>query len=386
MEAALPGVFSLPYAFSRYNVSEETLSKLGLSAEQVSAPGFSLLRTLGFTDDQIEEAGETICGRMTVEGCPLLKPEHLPVFDCANKCGTQGKRYLSPMSHVKMMAAAQPFLSGAISKTVNLPNEATASDIEQVYLEGWKLGLKAVAIYRDGSKLSQPLSSSSKETSGDAGDKEKMNVESMGAPELQRLLEQANARAATLGLIPTLIKRNLPKKRTGFTTESSVGGHKLYLRTGEYADGQLGEIFIDMHKEGAAFRSLLNCLAISVSKGLQYGIPLQEFVETFTFTRFEPNGICDHENVKSATSVVDFIFRVLGMEYLGRTDFVHVKPVKQERAPQPTLPGLDEAQGAGTFYSNLMGDAPACSTCGHTTVRNGTCYRCLNCGTSMGCS
>lgn len=195
-------------------------------------------------------------------------------------------------------------------------------------------------------------------------------------------------------MIPKPRRRALPKKRAGFTVEGKVGGHKIYVRTGEHEDGQLGEIFIDMHKEGAAFRSLLNCLAISVSKGLQYGVPLQEFVDTFIFTRFEPNGMCDHENVKSATSVVDFVFRVLGMEYLGRTDFVHVKPVKLERGPQPTLPGLEKletkeeesAGGADSLYANLMGDAPACSTCGHTTVRNGSCYRCLNCGQSMGCS
>jgi len=194
-------------------------------------------------------------------------------------------------------------------------------------------------------------------------------------------------------------RRPLPKKRSGFTVEAKVGGQKVYVRTGEYSDGRLGEIFIDMHKEGAAFRSMLSCLAIAISKGLQYGVPLDEFVETFTFTRFEPNGMVDHENIKSATSVVDFVFRLLGMEYLGRTDFVHVKPVKQERGPQPTLPGLGEperledpdsvsgsAGGADELYSNLMGDAPACTTCGHTTVRNGACYRCLNCGNSMGCS
>jgi ribonucleoside-diphosphate reductase alpha chain len=224
-------------------------------------------------------------------------------------------------------------------------------------------------------------------------------------------LARALARAEELKVRLAPSRRPLSKKRQGFTVEAKVGGHKVYLRTGEYDDGSLGEIFIDMHKEGAAFRSLLNCLAIAVSKGIQYGVPLEEFVDTFTFTRFEPNGMVDHENIKSATSVVDFVFRVLGMEYNGRTDFVHVKPIKQERAPQPTLPGLDKtlpmaqtsqvkftavnsaaedayssADGANQMYANLMGDAPACSTCGHTTVRNGACYRCLNCGNSMGCS
>ncbi len=393
IEAALPSVFSLEGAFSRYNISEETLRRMGFTPDQMDSPGFSLLHAMGYTSAQIEEAGETICGRMTVEGCPLVKPEHLPVFDCANKCGTRGKRFLSPMSHVKMMAAAQPFLSGAISKTVNLPGEATEDDIESIYLESWKLGLKAVAIYRDGSKLSQPLSSSSKDKqAAEPKSLAEADLSQASSEELEKIIARATARADQLRMIPKPRRRPLAKKRTGFTVEGKVGGHKIYLRTGEYEDGQPGEIFIDMHKEGAAFRSLLNCLAISVSKGLQYGVPLQEFVDTFIFTRFEPNGMCEHENIKSATSVVDFVFRVLGMEYLGRTDFVHVKPVKQERGPEPTLPGIVASsptkalESPDELYANLMGDAPACSTCGHTTVRNGSCYRCLNCGQSMGCS
>ena len=414
VEAALSGTFDLVHAFNRYNVSEETMRKMGFTAEQVSAPGFHLLKEMGFTEAQTDEANEVICGRMTLEGSPIVKHEHLAVFDCANKCGNKGQRFLSAMSHVKMMAAAQPFLSGAISKTVNIPGEATKADVEQIYMEGWKLGLKAIAIYRDGSKMSQPLSSASKDKqAAEPRNLADADLSQISGAELEKIIARATARAEELRMIPKPQKRSLPKKRTGFTVESKVGGQKIYLRTGEYTDGKLGEIFIDMHKEGAAFRSLLNCLAISVSKGLQYGVPLEEFVETFTFTRFEPNGMCDHENVKSATSVVDFVFRVLGMEYLGRTDFVHVKPVKQERGPQPTLPGLDvpkpaevntargadqgkyekveaegydEASGADSLYANLMGDAPACSTCGHTTVRNGACYRCLNCGNSMGCS
>jgi ribonucleoside-diphosphate reductase alpha chain len=408
IEAALTGVFELSFAFNRYNVSEETFKQLGLSTEVCSKPGFNLLEALGFTPAQIEEANVHICGRMTVEDCALVKDEHLPVFDCANKCGKIGQRFLAPMSHIKMMAAAQPFLSGAISKTVNLPNEATREDIKHVYMEGWKLGLKAIAVYRDGSKMSQPLSSSS---SKEKEKKEPANLSEVDWTkvdplELEKLLARAMARAEELKVRPAPSRRPLPKKRQGFTVEAKVGGHKVYLRTGEYEDGSLGEIFIDMHKEGAAFRSLLNCLAIAVSKGIQYGVPLDEFVDTFTFTRFEPNGMVDHENIKTATSVVDFVFRVLGMEYNGRTDFVHVKPIKQERAPQPTLPGLSDVapakakfvaveksedsyqgtDGANQMYANLMGDAPACSTCGHTTVRNGACYRCMNCGNSMGCS
>ncbi|MGZ3658179.1 MAG: adenosylcobalamin-dependent ribonucleoside-diphosphate reductase, partial [Bdellovibrionota bacterium] len=407
IEAALHGTFELAHAFNRFNVSEDTLKKLGLSPELVASPNFNLLQSIGFTAAQIDEANEVICGRMTVEGCPILKPEHLPVFDCANKCGKKGVRFLSPMSHIKMMAAAQPFLSGAISKTVNVPNEATEADIEQIYMEGWKLGLKAIAVYRDGSKNSQPLSSSSKETKEQEAPRSlaEADISQIKPEDLERIIAKALARAEELRMIPKMKRRPLPKKRNGFTVEAKVGGQKVYVRTGEYADGRLGEIFIDMHKEGAAFRSMLSCLAIAISKGLQYGVPLEEFVETFTFTRFEPNGMVDHENIKSATSVVDFVFRVLGMEYLGRTDFVHVKPVKQDRGPQPTLPGLapvaspaaepaaevkfeaiEEGDAPDQLYANLMGDAPACSTCGHTTVRNGACYRCLNCGNSMGCS
>jgi ribonucleoside-diphosphate reductase alpha chain len=411
IEASLPGTFDLTHAFNRYNISEDTLKKLGLTPEQVAAPGFNLLRTIGFTEAQIAEANEVICGCMTVEGCPILKPEHLAVFDCANKCGTKGVRFLSPMSHVKMMAAAQPFLSGAISKTVNLPNDATVEEIERIYMEGWKLGLKAIAVYRDGSKNSQPLSSSSEKKErgeGDSIDQQprslaEADISQIRPEDLERIIAKALSRAEELRMIPKMKRRPLPKKRAGFTVEAKVGGQKVYVRTGEYADGRLGEIFIDMHKEGAAFRSMLSCLAIAISKGLQYGVPLEEFVETFVFTRFEPNGMVDHENIKSATSVVDFVFRLLGMEYLGRTDFVHVKPVKQDRGPQPTLPGLETPSAEVKFekidtdeehaddapdqlYSNLMGDAPACTTCGHTTVRNGACYRCLNCGNSMGCS
>jgi ribonucleoside-diphosphate reductase alpha chain len=256
------------------------------------------------------------------------------------------------------MAAAQPFLSGAISKTVNLPNEATVEDIKGVFTEAWKLGLKAVAVYRDGSKLSQPLSTAKS----------------------ARTEQKAEAK---------LERRLLSRKRKGFTVESRIGGQKIYVRTGEYEDGTLGEVFIDMHKEGAAFRSLLNCLAIAVSKGLQYGVPLQEYVDTFTFTRFEPNGMVEHDNIKSATSVVDFVFRLLGMEYLGLTDFLHVKPSAADGKAAKTKASEGEAvnsAAADQLYGQLMGDAPACTTCGHTTVRNGTCYRCLNCGTSMGCS
>lgn len=387
IEASLPRAFNLAGAFSRYNISDKTLRDIGLSEPDLSNPKFSLLETLGFTAPQIEEAEAYLCGQLTVEGCKELKPEHLPVFDCANVCGRHGKRFLSPLSHIRMMAAAQPFLSGAISKTVNLPNNATREDIEKIYLEGWKLGLKAIAVYRDGSKMSQPLSSQAEKA-----DTEEISedLSQASAQQIERILPKVLTRAEQLGIHPGAKRRTLPKKRQGFTVEAKVGGQKIYVRTGEFEDGGLAEIFLDMHKEGAAFRSMLNCLAIAVSKGLQHGIPLEEFVESFTFTRFEPNGVVDHENIKSATSVVDFVFRLLGMEYLGRTDFVHIMPKIAAKHTTPGVPaapnGASEPSGAQAQASLLMGDAPACTSCGHTTVRNGACYRCLNCGTSLGCS
>ncbi len=384
VEAVLLTVFDLPFAFTRWTLGEETLKRLGFQPEQYNDPKFNLLEALGFSAAEIDEAGNVICGVMTIEGASHLKPEHLPVFDCANKCGKHGKRFLEPMSHVRMMAAAQPFISGAISKTINLPHEITVEEIEKLYIESWRLGLKAVALYRDGSKASQPLNS----TSGDASKKDAAHP-------------------------PMLKRRRLPKKRTGFTQEARVGGQKVYLRTGEYEDRALGEIFIDMHKEGAAFRSMMNCFAIAVSLGLQYGVPLDEYVNVFTFTRFEPQGTVDHPNVKYATSIVDYIFRVLGMEYLGRTDFVQVPPEQKEAAAPAETPKPPKANGQGKanggthlvppkiayrrenmkplseldeHLSQMMGDAPFCDHCGHVTVRSGSCYKCLNCGNSMGCS
>lgn len=355
------------------------------------------LKTKGLSGEQISRAVIYIGGAQTVEGTHLLKEEHLAVFDCANKCGI-GKRFIDPMGHVKMMAATQPFLSGAISKTVNIPNEATVDDIKKIYLEAWRMGLKAIALYRDGSKFSQPLTSKSSGSKTPEGEEPMIT-----RAELDRMLKEAmdeSARELRRGQ-----KKHIPHKRRGFTQEAIVGGHKIYFRTGEYEDGQLGEIFIDMFKEGAAYRSLLNCFAVAVSMGLQYGVPLEKFVEKFTFTRFEPSGFTNHPNIKNATSILDFLFRVLGMEYLGRTDFVHVPPtmdsdasaaakdappVSEEEASgmttsSPLSAGQSESQMA-RHLSSLMGDAPACDVCGHMTVRNGACYKCLNCGNSMGCS
>jgi len=404
VENAIPGVFDLELAFSSWVLGEDSFARLGITPEQ-RRPGFSLLRWLGFTSAEIAEANETIVGRMTIEGAPHLRSEHYAVFDCANRCGKIGKRYIAPMAHVRMMAAAQPFLSGAISKTVNLPNDATVEDVQRIYEEGHRLGLKAVALYRDGCKASQPLSSTG-DTKEKGKDKDKEHVkEHVDAVEVSA--PKAHEPALPV-LRPTGVRVRLPKKRSGFTQEAKVGGHKIFVRTGEYVDGTLGEIFIDMHKEGAAFRSLMNCFAMSVSIGLQYGVPLQTFVDQFTFTRFEPQGVVEgHDYIKLSTSIVDYIFRTLGVEYLHRYDLAHVQPEApvtiqdpvdtraQESSsgvrflPAPTRAPAHERGASSALDAQLedmMGDAPVCDGCGHITVRNGACYKCLNCGNSMGCS
>ncbi len=372
IETALPSVFEFDQAFAGWVLGPDSMQRLNLPQ---TASGQDVLLALGYKQAEIAQAAVVVCGQMTLEGAPHLKEEDLAVFDCANPCGKIGTRYIAPMGHVRMMGAVQPFLSGGISKTINMPNDATIEDVQTAYLESWKLGLKAIAIYRDGSKLSQPLNS----RGTDNGDGDEAAQEGTPMPR----------------------RRPLPAKRHGFTQEARVGGHKVYLRTGEYQDGTLGEIFIDMHKEGAAFRSLINCFAIAVSKGLQYGVPLSEFVDTFIFTRFEPQGIVEgHPNVKMSTSVVDYIFRVLGMEYLGRTDFVQVKPIDDEgtAAAQPIAiqsapvkrvaaePTVSPRNALDEQLSQMLGDAPICEICGHITIRNGACYKCLNCGNTLGCS
>jgi ribonucleoside-diphosphate reductase alpha chain len=379
VEAAIPGVFNLELAFGSWVVGDEAYARLGVTKDMQARKGFSMLKHLGYSADEIEEANETIIGRMTVEGAPHLNEEHYAVFDCANRCGKTGKRYIAPMAHLTMMAAAQPFLSGAISKTVNLPSDATVDDVKNVYMQGWKLGLKAVALYRDGCKFSQPLTTTSVNEAEDT------------KPEAAAALPQA----ASVATLPRSGRVRLPTRRRGLTQEARVAGHKIYLRTGEYPDGTIGEIFVDMHKEGAAFRSLMNCFAMAVSLGLQYGVPLEKLVQQFTFTRFEPAGNVEgHANVKIATSIVDYIFRVLAIEYLGRNDLAHVKP--SEKIPDPVDTRAQEHAAPQEHHavmsssdeqnSHMMGDAPVCDGCGHITIRNGTCYRCLNCGSSMGCS
>ena len=311
IEEMLPMVFDLRFAFTRWTVGDDMLRQLGFSDAQIQAPDFDLLAALGFTREQIEAANEYVCGSMTLEGAPHLKPEHLPVFDCANRCGKKGKRFLSTEAHIRMMAAAQPFISGAISKTINMPHDATIEDVKQAYLLSWQLMLKAIAIYRDGSKLSQPLSSVSE------------------ASDLLAIAEEPQAEPVRIAerIIHRYIakRRRLPDRRAGYTQKARIGPHKIYLRTGEYEDGTLGEIFLDMHKEGAAFRSILNCFAIAVSLGLQHGVPLEEFVDAFLFTRFEPNGpVQGNPHIKMTTSIIDYIFRELAITYLGRYDLAQV--------------------------------------------------------------
>ena len=432
IEEHLDSVFDVKFAFNKWTLGEDFLKGLGFDAERLDDPSFELLEGLGFTPQEIEDANRYICGMMTIEGAPGLKTEHLPVFDCASKCGRYGERYIQHMGHVRMMAAAQPFISGAISKTINMPAHATVQEVDNVYRESWRLMLKAIALYRDGSKLSQPLNATSdtdlvEEVTIHDVDVEPMMMvgspdswnENVGAAQVhEQIIEKVYHRAE---------RRRLPKRRHGFVREAIVGGHKVFIRTGEYEDGTLGEVFIDMYKEGASFKGLLNCFAVLASKALQYGMPLEKMVDTFTFTRFEPAGpVYGHEAIKSTTSIIDYVFRALGYEYLGRTDFVHVKAVdeihpespggeangngqrgklspgqelysRQKRggASEPSAPATS-LHRAPTFDegSQKMQSAKAqgytgdqCLNCGSMRVKqNGACHVCEDCGTTSGCS
>jgi ribonucleoside-diphosphate reductase alpha chain len=421
LDKAVESAFEIGFVFNVHALGEPCLQRLGFQPEQYNAPDFNLLEELGFSDEQIEAANDYICGTMTVEGAPYLKEEDLPVFDCANTCGKKGRRFIHAHGHIRMMAAVQPFISGAISKTINLPNEATVEEIADAYKLSWELGLKACALYRDGSKLSQPLSNKSdkkkKEETTEAATEE---LPSLNELTIDKLLEeitnrmQASPDTKLMRKLSGIVQRKqLPAKRLGFIQKGKVGGQAIFLHTGEYSDGTLGEIFIDMAKEGATMRSMLNCFAIAISIGLQYGVPLEEFVDKFVFTRFEPSGIVDHPNIKSATSIVDYIFRVLAYEYLQRHDLVHVpgkaaEPREKAKDERPELSDVHVSQPSKStqksaraqmevsaggnenmtdkFMKSMQSDAPACNVCGHITVRNGTCYKCLNCGNSMGCS
>ncbi|WP_395447137.1 vitamin B12-dependent ribonucleotide reductase [Aminobacter sp. UC22_36] len=324
LNAALKSAFDIKFVFNKWMLGEDFCKDvLGLTEAQLNDFSFEILPAIGFSKREIEAANIHVCGAMTLEGAPFLKDEHLPVFDCANPCGKIGKRYLSVESHIRMMAAAQPFISGAISKTINMPNEATVEDCKSAYMLSWKLALKANALYRDGSKLSQPLNAS---LIADEDEDEDEAVEALiAAP------AAAKAVQVTEKIVERVIERlyrereKLPNRRKGYTQKAVVGGHKVYLRTGEFDDGRLGEIFIDMHKEGAAFRAMMNNFAISISLGLQYGVPLDEYVEAFTFTKFEPAGmVIGNDAIKNATSILDYVFRELAVSYLSRHDLAHV--------------------------------------------------------------
>jgi ribonucleoside-diphosphate reductase alpha chain len=328
IEAALEAAFDIRFVFNKYTLGAKFCAQvLKLDAAALDAPDFDMLKLMGFSKADVDAANMHVCGAMSLEGAPYLKQQHLPVFDCANPCGRIGKRALSVAAHIQMMAAVQPFISGAISKTINMANSAAVTDCGEAYMLSWKLGLKANALYRDGSKLSQPLASQVFAFA----DEEEDDV----LPEAPRPAQQT---VVTERIVERVIEKvrshereKLPHRRKSYTQKAIVGGHKVYLHTGEYEDGRLGEIFIDMHKEGAAFRSLMNNFAIAISVGLQYGVPLEEFVEAFTFTRFEPAGlVIGNDSIKNATSVLDYIFRELGVSYLGRTDLAHVVPAADE--------------------------------------------------------
>jgi len=448
LDAAVASAFEIGFVFNKYALGEECLQRLGFTPEQYNDFEWSLLEALGFSDEEIDAANDYVCGTGMLEGAPHLEEEHLPVFDCANKCGKKGQRYIHANGHIRMMGATQPFISGAISKTINLPNEASVDEIAAAYLLSWQLGLKANALYRDGSKLSQPLSNKSdkkkksessqesvvsSQESAVSSQQQESNIVDLSKLTVEELFEEVQKRVQASPdtklkrkLASIVERRTLPAKRRGFTQKAKINGQAIFLRTGEYNDGTLGEIFIDMAKEGATMRSMSNCFAIAISIGLQYGVPLEEYVEKFVFTKFDPAGFVEHPNIKSTTSIVDFIFRALGYEYLGRTDLVHVLdkpevmntgaddwdeiPSSLEYAKEPELSSVRIVGTAGngvqpvkvqksvtikmetsmeamsSANKSMQSDAPACNVCGHITVRSGTCYKCLNCGNSLGCS
>ncbi len=324
VEAAMESAFDIRFVFNQWTLGEEFCTNvLGIPSEKLNDPTFDLLRHLGFSKADIEAANDHVCGTMTLEGAPHLDPKHYPIFDCANACGKKGQRYLSWESHITMMAAAQSFISGAISKTINMPNDATIEDCQKAYELSWSLGVKANALYRDGSKLSQPLASALVEDDEEAAE----TLESGTPQEKAAVLAEKVIEKIVVKEIVKSHREKMPERRKGYTQKAIIGGHKVYLRTGEYRDGKLGEIFIDMHKEGAGFRAMMNNFAIAVSVGLQYGVPLEEFVDAFTFTKFEPAGMVQgNDSIKNATSILDYIFRELAVSYLDRTDLAHVKP------------------------------------------------------------
>lgn len=418
VEGALESAFDISFAFNRFGLGDEFLVQtLKIDSQKLESADLNILKEIGFSEDEIRQANDFVCGTMTVEGAPYLKDEHLAVFDCANKCGRYGKRMIAPEGHIRMMAASQPFLSGAISKTINMPGESSVEDIRKAYELSWSLMTKANAIYRDGSKLSQPLNSQAFE------DLDFLEVSEMATTEKVTQVAQKIVEKIVYKEISQ--RKPLPNRRSGYTQKASIGGHKIYLRTGEYNDGSVGEIFIDMHKEGAAYRSLMNCFSIAISLGLQYGVPLEEFVDAFTFTRFEPNGmVMGHDNIKMATSVIDYVFRDLACRYLHRYDLVHVKPSdlnsdaisgedREEEEPLLAMISNQEvshSDGRTSVQTNkvftkkadsemftqqkkrqearIKGyEGESCPDCGSfTLLRNGSCLKCDTCGATTGCS
>lgn len=416
IENSLMGAFDVSFCFSPYTLGEDFLKKtLKLDQEKIVDSQLNVLKELGLSDQQIAQANDYICGTMTLEGAPYLKESHYSVFDCASKCGKYGKRFIHPEGHIRMMAAVQPFISGAISKTINMPQDCSVNDIANAYHLSWKLMTKANAIYRDGSKLSQPLNSQA--------------FEDLGLMNMDELSKNDQVIQVTKKIVEKIIykevskRKVMPNRRGGYTQKAKIGGHKVYLRTGEFDDHTIGEIFIDMHKEGAAYRSLMNCFSIAISLGLQYGVPLEEFVDAFTFTKFEPNGIVQgHDNIKMTTSVIDYIFRDLAMNYMGRYDLVHVKPeetrpdtISNETPSEEPLLELMEREeivhhpdgqvSTHTIFTRESNSAmvreqrkrseakmkgyegDACPECNSfTLVRNGSCLKCDTCGSTTGCS
>ncbi len=449
VEAALAQAFDIRFVFNQWTLGTEfSTDVLGIPADKLNDPSFDLLRHLGYSRAEIDAANDHVCGTMTLEGAPHLKPEHLSIFDCANPCGKKGKRYLSVNSHIDMMAAAQSFISGAISKTINMANSATIEDCQKAYERSWALGVKANALYRDGSKLSQPLASALVEDDDDAAD----ILESGTPQEKAAVIAEKIVEKIIVKEVVKSHREKMPERRKGYTQKAVVGGHKVYLRTGEYSDGSLGEIFIDMHKEGAGFRAMMNNFAIAVSVGLQYGVPLEEFVDAFTFTKFEPSGMVQgNDSIKNATSILDYIFRELAVSYLDRTDLAHVKPqgasfddlgrgeeerlsnvaevtegsahkslemlrsisstgYLRKRLPQELIDLQTSSLAFGAADVALVQSSVAvaeaiapvdertkakmqgyegdpCGDCGnYTLVRNGTCMKCNTCGATSGCS
>ena len=353
IEGALASAFDIRFVFNQWTLGAEFCTDvLGIPGDKLSDPTFDLLRHLGFSKTDIDAANDHVCGTMTLEGAPHLKKEHLKIFDCANPCGKKGKRYLSVNSHIYMMAAAQSFISGAISKTINMPNDATIEDCQKAYELSWSLGTKANALYRDGSKLSQPLAAALVEDDDEAAEVLEIgSTQEKAAVIAEKIVEKIVVKEVAKS------RERMPERRKGYTQKAVVGGHKVYLRTGEYSDGSLGEIFIDMHKEGAGFRAMMNNFAIAVSVGLQYGVPLEEFVDAFTFTKFEPAGMVQgNDSIKNATSILDYIFRELAVSYLDRTDLAHVKPEGASfddlgRGQEEGVSNLKELSETGTSKS-----------------------------------